>query len=496
VIPSSRGTAIAAQLRAAAFAALTVVAACDGDGAGSTPVPAGIRFLAQPVGVVAGVPFAVTVELLDGASARAVAAGAIVQLELDAGATLSGATAIAAVRGLAAFDDLVITQAAPSLRLDAAAAGRAATSQQFAVSPGAPSLLRSAFAPTEFVWTQGTPVPMSFTFVDSYGNPLAGLPVALASSLPGSSFVPNSGTTTAAGTFVSAFNTTSGGSATITATVDGHALVFDTPFVVSEFCRPGALAIPGTVTGTLPSGLCDANGRPAAVYSFTLGADGAVAFTTTAAFAPRVEVKTRLTETNPEFLPTSAFPTVEWLLPAGAYLFRVSAQSGTGAYTVRGDPVAGTSGVVARAIVAGGTYAGQSLQINDREFGDGTVYDYFLMFSLRSCTITMRSTAFDALLWVDDAIQLQFIAIDDNGAGGTDARVRLDQCHSQGRPIGVLANSNPTPQLGPGLGAYTLTIEYGNLPAAALPDGAAIGGDVLRPRPTGAPALRMGARRR
>jgi hypothetical protein len=499
VITFRRRTFIAALARTAAFGAPIVAVACGDDGAAPAAVPAAIRYVTQPAGVVAGVPFTAVVELLKGNGDRAVDAAAIVRLDVVGTAALSGATAVAAARGVATFDDLVITQVAASLRLDATAAGRAATGQQFSVAPGPPSPVRSAFTPTELVWVSGTPVPMSFTFADAFGNALAGLPVTLSSGLAGALFVPASGTTSPEGTFESVFHPTAGGSATITATIGGSAFAFDTPFLIREFCRAAPLAIPGTATGTLPAEFCDASGRPAAVHAFSLAAAGAVAFTTTATFAPRVEVKTSVAEGNPEFLPTTQFPRVEWLLPAGSYLFRISAQSGTGTYTARADPVAGTSAATSRAIITSGTYTGQSLQLNDFDFGDGTVFDYYLMFSQRPCTITLRSTDFDAFLWVEDAIELQFTDDDDNSGGGTDARIHFEQCNNQGRPLGVYANSNPTPQLGPGLGSYTLIVEFDGLPAGVPPDRrerVGIETGIALRAALAAPALRAGARHR
>jgi hypothetical protein len=248
--------------------------------------------------------------------------------------------------------------------------------------------------------------------------------------------------------------------------IDGTPLTFAAHFAATQFCTPALLLVPGSVTGSLPHGTCDVSGRSAAVYRFTKAAGGGIAFTTTAGFPSQVEVKVALGETNVAIQPTAQIPTGEWLLPNGEYLFRISTLGAGGNFTIAATPIAATTGTTARFIAAPGTFT-QSLALSDREFGDGTMYDYFVLYSTRPCTITMRATAFDAVLFIDDAITLGFVDVNDTfEPGSTDARVVLPECNSDGNPIGILANSNPAPGGLPGLGSYTLSVEYAEMPPA------------------------------
>jgi hypothetical protein len=255
--------------------------------------------------------------------------------------------------------------------------------------------------------------------------------------------------------------TTQGGNADFSAVVGGALIAFGPRFTAIEFCAPLTLSVPGSASGVLPTGVCDVLGRPAAVHRFTKSATGGLAVVTTSAFRPRIEVKTGRGDDNIAFETPPGASTIEWLLPPGEFLYRIATQTVNGSYSVAAANVAGTSGTATRAIVASGTFGGQSLSANDRQFGDNTLYDYYILFSNRPCTITMRSTAFDAFLWIDDAVDLFFIDGDDNSGGGNDARVEMATCNYQGNPIGIMANSNLGPGMTAAFGQYALTVEFG-----------------------------------
>jgi len=91
----------------------------------------------------------------------------------------------------------------------------------------------------------------------------------------------------------------------------------------------------------------------------------------------------------------------------------------------------------------------------------GQLSDYFRLFSPRSCTITMRSNAFDAYLEVYDQDN-NLLASDDDSGGGNDARVTLPACLAQTQQsphqvISIRATSYVPGQQG----TYTLQIQIG-----------------------------------
>jgi hypothetical protein len=463
----SRTAALAIAL-AGAFAGLT---GC-GDGTDAEPVTA-LRFVDDPSELVAGQQFDLSVELIGSGGDRSTESGRRVSLSLAGGGQLSGPVTVTASGGVARFDDLAITTAGEAVRINGMAGSLSAATSAFRVRFATPSAVRSSFFPDSIVFTPDTPAPIEFTFTDAYGNPVAGQPVALTSSLGGSTFSPASGVTNDDGIFATTFSATATGKATLAATIGGSALTFPGHLAATEFCAPITMSVPGNATGTIPIDTCEASGRPAAVYRFTKSGGGGVSFSAVpSGFAARVEVKTSLNEPTVAIAPTPTIPGAEWLLPDGTYLYRISSLSATGhgSYSITASPIAATSGVTTRFIVAPGTYTGQSLSPADRQFGDGTLYDYFVLFSNRSCTITMSSTAFDAFLWIDDAVQLVTVDGSDNDGGGTDARVVRNPCSTSGNPIGILANSNPGPNGTTPVGSYTLTIEYGP-PVPALMGG-------------------------
>lgn len=109
------------------------------------------------------------------------------------------------------------------------------------------------------------------------------------------------------------------------------------------------------------------------------------------------------------------------------------------------------SALLAQPIISGVLING-TLAASDCDFEDGTFVDAY-SFSLASATtvdILMRSTAFDAYLYVvkPTATDFELVADDNSGGGGTDAR--LSGTLLAGSYF-ILANSNV-----PGFGAYTL----------------------------------------
>lgn len=439
------------------------IAACD-SGTESTPATA-LRFADLPADLVAGQTFSLTVELTGSDGVLATESGRPVTLDVSDGGQLTGPVTITADAGAARFTDLAITTAGDAVRLVTTAGSLTATSASFKVRPASPSGTRSSFLPDSIVFIPGVAAPLEFVFTDAFGNPIANQAVSITSSLSGTSLNPPSGVTGDDGVFTTSIVATTSGTSTLSATIGGSSLTLGGHLAATEFCAPPTLNIPGSISGAIPVATCDAVGRPAAVYRFTKSGGGGVRFNTVpAGFTARVEVKTSLVDQNVAIQPMVAIPAAEWLLPDGTYLYRISSLSltGSGSFSVTSTAIAANTGTTARFIVTPGTYTGQSLALSDREFGDGTMYDYFILYSDRPCTITLRSTAFDASLWIDDAVEQVTIDNDENGGGGTDARISRSACNTNGNPIGILANSFPSSNGTTPVGAYTLTIEYGS----------------------------------
>jgi hypothetical protein len=450
--------------RIALMAGLIVSVMSCGDDETNAPTPTELRFAMPPVDLIAGQVFDMSVVLVGAGSALSSESGRRVSLALENGDRLSGPVSVSTDRGVAFFKDLAITSVGDALRLQATSGSLTATTGPFRVRAAPVSSARSSFFPDSIIFIPGTPTPIEFSFTDAYGNPLAGQPASVTSSLTGTMLNPASGTTNEAGVFATTFTATTGGIAMLAATISGTSVTLGGHLAATEFCAPIQMSVPGSVSGTIPIATCDAVGRPAAVYRFSKSGGGGVAFTAVpSGFTARVEVKTSLTEPSVAIQPTAGIPTAEWLLPDGSYLYRISALSVTasGSYTITSSAISGTTGRTTRFLVAPGTYTGQALSLTDREYGDGTMYDYFVLYSNRRCTITMRSTAFDAVLEMDDAVAEQSFAFDNNSAGGTDARITLNSCSRNGNPVGILANSNLAGNGSTATGAYTLTVEYG-----------------------------------
>jgi hypothetical protein len=161
----------------------------------------------------------------------------------------------------------------------------------------------------------------------------------------------------------------------------------------------------------------------------------------------------------------TAAVTGEWLLPAGSYLFRVRAQSatGSGTFTITGTSTNGatnngagcTAGVPFRLLVVGGTYGSQSLNTGDCVASDASFVDYYVIRSLKPCTITFTPTGFDAYLAIYDIIGGAPITAKDDFATGLAEHIDLAACStSTGNPIEIQANTFASGETG----TYTLSV--------------------------------------
>ena len=118
---------------AQAFVVAALIGCGGGDGITVSNNVASLRFVLQPGTVQINQPFTVSVELLNSGGERIASATTVVTISAT-GATLSGATSVAAVAGLATFPSLSITSAGTNVQIQATAAGRSVTSAAFAAT--------------------------------------------------------------------------------------------------------------------------------------------------------------------------------------------------------------------------------------------------------------------------------------------------------------------------------------------------------------------------
>jgi hypothetical protein len=261
-----------------ALASATLLSACGDDGGPSiVDQVVGLRFATQPSNGTAGTGFGVVVELLGDDGNVVTSANNPVTLSVGGGATLSGTTTQAATAGRATFSGLTVTQAGTGYVLTATSGPLTSPSTAFVIAPAAASAAQSSVTLTPSTITANTPSSAVFTFKDTYGNPIASLPVTLSTNLAGATFTPASGTTNASGSFTSSFVATAAGSANVTATVGGVQITIPTaltigPALTYSITTTSNPANGGTVTG---AGTVTAN----AAVSLVATANGGFQFT-------------------------------------------------------------------------------------------------------------------------------------------------------------------------------------------------------------------------
>lgn len=318
--------------------------------------------------------------------------------------------------------------------------------------------LTSTVAPTATSVPANESVGLTFTFRDVDGTLIASAPVTLSTTLSGAVFSPAAGTTTQNGEFTTVFQATNAGNAPVTASVGGRTAVVLPQFSV---CAPVELGIPAIVAGSVVAGQCFSADRSNALYRFTLGASGVVSLSAAAVFAPTLAI-TPLTPDDHIIVAAPASEAVEWVLPVGTYQARVGAASGSGAFSLTSQFVAGNSGCVQRYLAIGATIAGQTLSAGDCDFGDGTKFDSYGVYSSRPCSIRLQTTEFTPFLWLYDVETFQINGTT-GGAPGNDAVLGLPACKYLNAPIFIWVNTD----VGETGGGYTLAVSFYDPPPAA-----------------------------
>jgi len=207
---------------------------CSGDGPGPGITPTQLALSAVPVTATAGVPLTpvVVARALDAQGNLATGFTGSVHIALAAnpgGATLSGTTTQNALAGVATFSDLTLNRSGAGYTLTVTTSGlTAATSGAITVTPGPVSALQSTVSanPASIVASAGgTASTISVAAHDAFGNPVAGVAVALAASGSGNVLTQPSGTTDATGIATGTLSSTVAASKTVSATVNGIAVV-------------------------------------------------------------------------------------------------------------------------------------------------------------------------------------------------------------------------------------------------------------------------------
>jgi hypothetical protein len=436
---------------------LAAFASCKGGDGPTAIAVTSLRFVSQPASIVPGQAFSVTVELLGSAGTRATSAKDQVTISVAGTTTISGPAAVAAVAGLATFDGLIVTGGATTVQLTATSNGLAVSSAPLPYRAGPVALAKSFVDPAPCNMLGNVDAPLLFTFSDAIGNPQAAVPVTLSTNLTGATLTPASGVTTVTGTFASTLRMPSTGSAAITAKVDGNSITFAAPFVVVSppaAPPPTPLVFPGTTTGSL-SAVCVTTGSPFVMYQFAVAAQTGVSFKITAPFDAVFGVKLSAASTTDLLLIDTPPVTAEWLLPPATYFYLLQTATVSGAYTLQSTAGPGNSPAVLRFLLTGGTYSGQRLEAADRQFDDGSSFDFYIMRTTAPCKLTLRSSAFNPYFVVVDDITGTVVGIVPGSGVGVDAVITLPRCASGSNPIDILANSLNAGESGP----YTLIVE-------------------------------------
>ena len=324
-------------------------------------------------------------------------------------------------------------------------------------------------ASIRFVTQPGTvqinqPFTVSVELLNSGGERIASATQVVTISATGATLSGGLSVAAVAGlaTFANLSITSAGTNVQIQASAAGRS-VTSAAFAATDPCGSVTLTIPGNASGTVSDASCLLGSTRAVVYQFTAPAFGASAFSTNATFPARVEVTTIPAGVNIALINSDGLTVSgEWLVPAGTYLFRVGARSGTGTFTVTATNPAGNTGCVLRAFVVSGSFA-QSLAADDCD-GPRSFADIFAVSSSQACTISLSSATIDTYLTIIDASTLALIAEDDDSGEGTNSELQFATCSAGGNPIAILAESFDVDEVGP----YTITIQLQG--SGAAPD--------------------------
>jgi len=150
-----------------------------------------------------------------------------------------------------------------------------------------------------------------------------------------------------------------------------------------------------------------------------------------------------------------------WFMPAGLTELRIgTALAGqTGTYSFSAATVSATVTGCAAVVMSGSLQSTQSLASGDCTFS-GRIADEFLLFSARSCVITMNRDATTPMTnpYLEVYAGSQLITFDNDGGGSSNARISLASCRS---PANDILTVRATSLNAGDVGNYVFTVTFG-----------------------------------
>lgn len=309
------------------------------------------------------------------------------------------------------------------------------------------------------------PVPPAVVVTDANGNPVPGVTVTFAVASGGGSVTGAVATTGADGrATVGSWTLGAVGTNTLTASAGTAGTVTFTATATSGTADPCASSVTFTLRTTVGGSLAAGDCR--------LSTGEYIDFYRTSSSAPLTE-EFLLTSSSIDayfiMLDAAGNPvaydddgaggnnsSIRLIAPAGQYILGASSYAAgqTGAYQLssRALPARTTCGL--EAWVVPGVSFSRSLGSGDCTLDDGSYYDAYFVYlrAGQQITLTQRSTAFNAYLYLVDGETGSLLAEDDNAAGGNDARIVYTA--PRAGPYLIAANSYSSGMAG----TYTLTV--------------------------------------
>ncbi len=282
------------------------------------------------------------------------------------------------------------------------------------------------------------------------------------------------------------------GTSVITATAQGTGSGLTTASLVrtatitvtADPCVPIAATLPIGRSASVTAGSCPLAGTTRGggdFYRVTLPTAAAVQVSIApTGFAPYIAA---LPVGQSEFIfnsgPTPQIVSARWHLPAGLTELRVGAAApgGTGNYSLEVQQVSPSVENCAEVNVGGPVNSNQTLQATDC-LSAGFFSDEFLLFSSRPCVITM-SAGTTGVPMADPFLVVtgDTVAFNDDGGGGTSARIALPSCRSASN--NVLRVSASSFAVGD-VGTYSINFQFMSPAEADAANAALVTSSALR----------------
>jgi hypothetical protein len=257
-------------------------------------------------------------------------------------------------------------------------------------------------------------------------------------------------------------------SATSLATVSSSSFEMGSPT-----CTATAVTLPFSVSGTLLQWPCELHNRTAKGFSFSVNSQSALQLIAGASgFSPFVTLRDGQGRGSFTIHTTTGTSlTTKWIVGSGNYTASIGNYVGSnGAFTFSGSRISEDTQNCQSTVLLQPPIieTSQSLTSSDCVYGSGQA-DLYSVGGNAICTITMRSTAFDAYLEVYSQ-NGTLLAKDDNSAGGLNARITIAPCYDGSDSDFIFGLRAYAFSKTPGArGTYTLSIEF--RPLSSVRDG-------------------------